>query len=417
MHRFRFQHDASCRELDTEVTEVGRDSGRAYAVTEDTIFYPEGGGQPADHGRMDDVEVVDVQMVDGVIRHSVAGELEPGPVHQVLDWDRRFDHMQQHSGQHLLTVVALQSFGWATTAFHMGPELSDIELDVASLDELDLRRLEDEVNEEIRAAHPITIRFASMDQLKALGVRSRLLPEGLSGEVRLVEIEGLDLNTCGGTHVRSTAEIGSVALIGTEPMRGGTRLFFVAGDRVRRRLAAHEARNRELRTLLDAADNDLPGLVELRLGREKELARDRRRLLVALARAEAERLASGEDRVASGHWSDGDLPFLQAIGKALLEIDPDRIALLTAGRPGDGCFLLVAAEATGVRVGTIGPEVCRILDGRGGGRAPFFQGMAASVGRRVEAVARVSNGSSPVPGDAGTGESEIVADDTSATTR
>ena len=165
----------------------------------------------------------------------------------------------------------------------------------------------------------MTVRHATMDAMEALGVRSRLLPEGHSGEVRLVEIEGLDLNTCGGTHLRSTAEIGVLALIGSEPMRGGTRVFFVAGNRVRRRLTEHERRNLKLRTLLDAADDDLPDLVELRLGREKQLAREHRRLVAALAVAEAERLAASGERVIGAHWDDRDLPFLQEVGKKLVE--------------------------------------------------------------------------------------------------
>jgi alanyl-tRNA synthetase len=385
MTKRRFDDDAFLAELDTEVVETGWVDGRPFAVTADTVFYPEGGGQPADRGTMGGVDVLDVQTTDGAIRHVLSREIELGPVRLELDWGRRFDHMQQHTGQHLLTVVALQRFGWPTTAFHLGPELSDIELDVPSLSDGDLRCLEDAVADEIRAAHPVKIRHARVDEMEALGVRSRLLPEDFEGELRLVEIEGLDLNTCGGTHLRSTAEIGSLALIGTEAMRGGTRVFFVAGDRVRRRLAEHEARNLRLRTLLDAADADLPELVELRLGREKELAREKRRLLIDLARAEAERLAAGAEGVIAAHWDDREMSFLTEIGKALVATAPDRVALLTAGCGEGGVFLVVAGEGSGVDPSVAGAEICSILGGRGGGRAPFFQGRATAVERRTEA--------------------------------
>jgi Ser-tRNA(Ala) deacylase AlaX len=386
-----YERDAYLTELDTEVVDVGEVDGRRFAVAADTIFYPEGGGQPADHGTMGGVEVVDVQKTGERVVHYLSGELAAGPVRMELDWTRRYDHMQQHSGQHLLTVVALQRFGWPTTAFHMGPRISDIELGVPTLSDDGLRRLEDAVAEEIRAAHPVTVRYADMDEIERLGVRSRLLPEGHSGEIRLVEIEGLDLNTCGGTHVRSTAEIGTLALLDTEPMRGGTRVIFVAGDRVRRRLVEHEARNLRLRALLDAADDDLPGIVELRLGREKELAGEKRRLLARLARLEAERLAASDDPVVSGHWDDGGLPFLQEVGKALVELVPDRVALVTTGVGQDGAFLVVASEASGVDLQAAGREICSALDGRGGGRAPFFQGKATAVSRRPEAMAALSD--------------------------
>lgn len=131
MGRKAYESDAFRGELDTEVIEVGRDGDRPFAVTTDTIFYPEGGGQPADHGAMGVVEVVDVQKSGDGIRHYLSGELSAGPVHMTLDWARRLDHMQQHTGQHLLTVVALESFGWPTTAFHLGPSVSDIELGTA----------------------------------------------------------------------------------------------------------------------------------------------------------------------------------------------------------------------------------------------------------------------------------------------
>jgi len=390
MDRPAYERDAYLRELDTEVVEVGRDGDRPWAVTADTIFYPEGGGQPADRGRLGGVRVVDVQKTDGAVRHFTDGELRLGPVRQELDWRRRFDHMQQHTGQHLLTAVALQRFGWPTTAFHLGPELSDVELDVAALAPDGLRGLEDAVSDEIRAARPVAVQYAGLDQMEALGVRSRLLPEGLTGEVRLVGIEGLDLNTCGGTHVRSTAEIGALALVGTESMRGGTRVFFVAGDRLRSRLAAHEARNLRLRTLLDAADADLPDLVELRIGRERELARERRRLLAEVARLEAEQLAKSPEGVLAAHWDDRDLSFLQEVGKALAGLAPARVALLTAGGGGDGAFLVVACDTSGVDLATVGPRLCALLDGRGGGRSPFFQGKASAVNRRGEAVALLS---------------------------
>jgi alanyl-tRNA synthetase len=382
-----YSRDAYLREFDTEVTATGEVEGRPWAATADTLFYPEGGGQPTDRGTMDGIAVLDVQSVEGAIRHALSSPLAPGPVRQVLDWPRRFDHMQQHTAQHLLTAVALTRFGWRTTAFHLGPVQSDIELDVASLAAAELRRLEDAVNGHCREARPVSARHAGRERMEELGVRSRLLPEGLEGELRLVEIEGLDLNTCGGTHVRSTAEIGAIALIGNEAMRGGTRLFFVAGDRLRRRLAGHEARNLELRGLLGACDDELPQVIALRIEREKALARESRRLLEELAAATAEALAARPEAVVAAHWPARDMAFLQALGKALVASVPERVALLAAGPAADGVFLIVAGEGSGLDLEAAGPEVARTLGGRGGGRAPFWQGKATTLDRLDEATA------------------------------
>jgi len=218
-----------------------------------------------------------------------------------------------------------------------------------------------------------------------------LLPEGFEGELRLVEIEGLDLNTCGGTHVRNTAEIGTVAILGTEPMRGGIRIFWVAGDRVRRRMAAHEARNLELRALLDSADDDLPDVVELRLAREKDLAGENRRLVTELATAVAEELLADGGPVVSGHWQRHDMAFLQQLAKILLARAPERVALLAAGPEDDGVFLIVAGETTGLDLGPVGAGVASILGGRGGGRIPFYQGKATALDRLDEAVEYLHN--------------------------
>jgi alanyl-tRNA synthetase len=387
-----YERDAYLRELDTYVTATGEVEGRPWAATADTVFYPEGGGQPSDRGTMGGVDVLEALKIEGAVRHILSSPLAPGPVHQLLDWPRRFDHMQQHTAQHLLTAVALARFGWRTTAFHLRPVQSDIELDAAALPAAELRRLEDAVNEHIREAHPVSVRHAARERVAELGVRSRLLPEGLEGELRLVEIEGLDLNTCGGTHLRSTAEIGAVALIGTEPMRGGTRLHFVAGDRVRRRLAGHEARNLELRGLLGSSDDELPQVVALRVEREKALARESRRLLEELAEATAQALAARRERVVAAHWPERDMAFLMALGKELVAARPDGVALLAAGPPSAGVFLLVAGDGSGIDLAAAGAAVAGILGGRGGGRAPFWQGKATALDRLEEAAAALRRG-------------------------
>jgi len=393
MDRPAYQRDAYLTELDTEVVEVGIEEGGDYAVTADTVFYPEGGGQPADRGTMAGVQVVDVRTTDGVVRHLLSEPVAVGPVHQALDWQRRLDHMQQHTAQHLVTAIALERFGWPTTAFHLGPSTSDIELDVPELSRGDLDRLEDAVAGEIAAARPVRTRYAASDRMEELGVRSRILPQGFSAEeLRLVEIEGIDLNTCGGTHVRCTAEIGAVSLLGTEAMRGGTRVFFVAGRRVRRRMAAHERRNARLRAILDSGDEDLPDVVQLRIDREKQLARDRRRLLDELAEAEAASLAALPDPVVARHWDDRDMEYLQRLARRLVEVSPSGVALLTAGAEGEGFFVVAVGSEAPIDLAAAGGKVAAVLGGRGGGAKGVYQGKASDLsprGRAVELLRRL----------------------------
>jgi alanyl-tRNA synthetase len=386
MSETAFHRDCYLTELETEVVDVGKEDDRPFAILADTLFYPEGGGQPADHGLLGDAEVLDVQKRGEGIYHFLSKPVTEGPVRLELDWARRWDHMQQHTGQHVLTAVALRDFGWRTTAFHLGDSWSDIELDLPSLDRDDLDRLEGAVAKEIFAARPVTYRTAEVADFERLGVRSRLLPEGFEGSVRLVDIEGLDLNTCGGTHCRSTAEIGLLCLLGTEPMRGGTRVFFVAGDRVRRRMAAHEERNLRLRSLLDTGDEELPEVVMLRLKKEKDLARTARLLAEELAELAAKDLAAGATRVVQAHWRDRDMAFLQRAAHALAEAAPDKRALLTTESARTSLFVVVAGKSSGVRLDEIGPRIVAAMGGRGGGRGTIYQGKADSLKNRGEAV-------------------------------
>jgi Ser-tRNA(Ala) deacylase AlaX len=384
---YGFETDPYRRELATEVVRVGEHEGRPCAVPADTVLYPEGGGQPADRGWIGDVAVVDVQRVEDEILHLLDAPVAPGAVTVRLDWPRRFDHMQQHTAQHLLTALAAERFGWRTTAFHLGAALSDIELDVPSLAPDRLDALEEAVAAEIRAARPVTARRVSHGEYKALAVRSRGLPEGLAGDIRLVEIAGIDVNTCGGTHVRSTAEIEGLKLLGTEPMRGGTRLHWVAGGRMRRRLAAHEARSAALRGLLDAGEDDFVPLVERRQGELRELERRLRATVGELASAAAAALAAQPAGPLDAHFEGRDAAFLQQVAREFGRLAPARTALLTAGGEGACFFVVVLGEGAVADVQALGRDVAAALGGRGGGSGRTFQGKATSLAGRDAALA------------------------------
>ena len=377
-----FEREPYLTELSVRVAETGIENGRPWAVLDDTVFYPEGGGQPADRGLLGGVPVLDVQVVDGAIRHLLASPVSEGPFELQLDWNRRFDHMQQHTAQHLLTAVAADRLGWETTAFHLGPETCDVELAVASVGAGDLLRLEDEVAAEIRAARPVTQRRVRPDEMGSLPVRSRGLPEGHEGDVRLVEIEGIDLNTCGGTHLRATSEIEALKLLGTEKLRGGTRLFFVAGGRVRRRLGGHEERSGRLRVLLGAPDSGLAEAVEAKLAQLSDVQRALRAAEEALADAKAETLAAGEGPVADAHFDGYDLAFLQRVGKRFTTIGVPGIAFLTGSKDGAGAFLLAAGGTSTVDVRSLGAAVADVLGGRGGGSGKLFQGKGSLAARK-----------------------------------
>jgi alanyl-tRNA synthetase len=388
---YAYERDPFLRELETEVVAAGEDQRRPYVVLADTILYPEGGGQPADRGRIAGVGVEDVRTVGGEIRHVLAGQAPSGSVRVELDWGRRFDNMQQHTGQHLLTAMAIDKFGWQTTAFHLGTNVSDIELNTPRIAAEQLLELEELVAVEIRAARPVTARRVSPEEYGTLPVRTRGLPEGFAGEIRLVEIAGIDLNTCGGTHLRSAAEIEGLKLLGTEGMRGGTRLLYVAGVRLRRILAAHHDRAARLRQLLGTSDDEVVAAVQARLDQLKEAQRAVKGLEEELALAAGQALAAGGDPVASAHWEGRGLPFLQRVAREFTRLAPQRVALLTAGAGEEGAFVLCAGEQAAIDVPAAGRRAAEILGGRGGGSGRMFQGKASALSRRAEALASLQS--------------------------
>jgi Ser-tRNA(Ala) deacylase AlaX len=393
-----WERDPYLVELDVVVRAAGDESGRPWAVLSDTILYPEGGGQPSDRGFLNDIRVLDVQKCGGEVRHYLERPVAPGPVTIRLDWGRRFDHMQQHTAQHLLTAVAQDRFGWETTAFHLGERVSDIELDTPSVRLEELTGLEEAVAAEVRAARPVTSRRVSPEEYARLPVRTRGLPEGYSGSIRLVEIEGVDFNTCGGTHLRSTAEIEALKLLGTEPMRGGTRLFYAAGARLRRLLGAHGERNARLRQLLCTSDDELVAGMAAKLEQLNVAQHVARELEEELAAASAHVLAAASGRVLTAHWPRRDLPFLQRVAREVGRLAPDQVVLLTAGEGEQGAFLLGAGEHAVIDVPAVGRGIAELLGGRGGGSGRVFQGKAKDLSRRAEAVTLLESGLEAVRG-------------------
>jgi misacylated tRNA(Ala) deacylase len=357
------QRDSYLQRAPTRVLRLDQTSAGWAALLEDSVLFPEGGGQPSDQGTLNGVAVHAVSSAPGGVLVQLAAPVEIGPGELVLDWSRRFDHMQQHTGQHLLTALAADTFGWATTSFHLHPGLDaicDIELDAETLDPERLQQLQDRANAEIRAARPVRARESSPQDLPA-EVRSRGLPEGLQEPVRLVEIEGIDLNTCGGTHVRSTSELQALILLGTERLRGGTRLFYVAGQRVLHRLRLSELQA-ELKTL------------------RKQLVSAQAELCDALA---AQLVARGGP-VRSLHRPDGDAAMLSRLAQSILREAPGATLWLTAGADKEGAFLLVTEPS---RLAVLAPRVLELLEARGGGPAGRLQGKTARLDRRDEVLA------------------------------
>jgi alanyl-tRNA synthetase len=283
--------------------------------------------------------------------------------------------------------VAQDRFQWATTAFHLGASVCDIELTAPSISLREMEQLEEAVAAEIRGHREVSARWVSPEAYGQEAVRSRGLPEGHVGAIRLVQIAGVDLNTCGGTHLRHTGELEALKLLGTESIRGGTRLFYVAGRRTRLRLGAHEQRNAALRALLGAPDEELVPALQIKLDQLLALERRSRRLEEQLADFQAAELAAQPGAFVEAHLEGRDMAFLQKLARGILAAAPAKAVFLTSELGGQGLFLLSAGEASTLGVPAAGKAVAAILGAKGGGAGTSFQGKAPSLAARTEAVA------------------------------
>jgi alanyl-tRNA synthetase len=384
---------------------------RSAVILSRTAFYPEGGGQPADRGTLADVPVLDVQEVEGEILHFLQGPApQPGRVVGVLDWRRRFDHMQQHHGQHLLSAAFDATLSARTVSFHLGEEACTIDLDcpIDRLGRAALLEVERAANGYVWSDLPIETRELSPEELAALPLRkaptkgTRVVmvgdpraPRGTSSLQAGPEPSGprppglVDASPCGGTHPRRTGEVGAIAVLRAQRWGQVGRVEFACGERVLRLFRGASERLGEVSGALGCAPDEAPAaaarLAAESLAHKKELDR----LALALARGDAERLAGGDGPVAAElEVPGGDVaPYLRAVAQALSA--KGRLALL--GARGDGRAYLCFARPKGAGpgrpdLGKLLREAVAVLQGKGGGGSEFAQGSGPGMEKLGEAL-------------------------------
>ncbi|XOI98155.1 alanyl-tRNA editing protein [Paenibacillus polymyxa] len=223
-----YYDSAYTREWHTTITgKVDKEDG-VYVTLAETAFYPHGGGQPCDLGQIGGITVLDVNIEDVEVWHKLERAPEQNEVHCELDWERRFDHMQQHTGQHLLSAITLKLAEAMTLSFHLGTEYDTIDVAAAELGADQLSAIEQEVNLQIYRNARINTSWVTAEEAAQLPLVKQ---PTVTEDIRIVEIEGVEYNACGGTHVSATGEIGIIKLLKTEKVKGGTRIYFKCGTR------------------------------------------------------------------------------------------------------------------------------------------------------------------------------------------
>jgi alanyl-tRNA synthetase len=362
--------DSYLRSFTAQIVDLAGNGQTAYL--DRTAFYPTSGGQPFDTGSIGGVAVIDVADEGERIAHHLSSPIEPGAAACEVDWTRRFDHMQQHTGQHLLSAVLEESFGLKTMSFHLGAASASIDVEGGSLTPDTVQEAEWRANQAVFENRPVTASFE--DAAAARGLRK---PSDREGTLRIISIEGLDRSACGGTHVRSTGEIGPVLVRKIEKIRNQARIEFVCGGRaVRRARADFEALSRAAQ-LFSSPLEAVPSLIEERLEAARAAEKGTRKLELSLASYQGAELyretvpaADGFRRV-QRRMTSGNLEQLRALATSFTA-HPKAVFLAALEDPPSA--LLAVSEDAGIDAGKILKTALAEAGGRGGGTARMAQG-------------------------------------------
>jgi len=366
--------DCYLREFEAQIVEVRPVSSHFHVYLDRTAFYPTSGGQPFDIGRIGAAPIIDVLDEDERIAHVVETVVPQGAAACEIDWQRRFDHMQQHTGQHLLSAVFEELLACRTVSFHLGSETSTIDLAGADLGPSQVEAVEARANAVVSENRPVNIRFYSSEEAASKGLRK---PTERLGEIRVVEIAGVDRSACGGTHVRATGEIGPILLGRLDRVRQTARVEFVSGMRAVRRARADYNALTQAAQVLSAPRENLPSLVRAQLESAKAAERNRQKLESELAVWKGRDLYQSTEpdsrgrRLHSATRVKGTLDSWRLLAQQFAAAGLGAVFLITLEEP--PALLLAVSPDLGIHAGDLVKSLVAPLGGRGGGNASLAQ--------------------------------------------
>ena len=374
--------------FDAQVMGKQPHNDRLAVVLDRTAFYPTGGGQPHDTGTLNGAQVIEVVERDGTVVHLLPTEswLPADQVRGEIDWSRRFDHMQQHTGQHVLSQAFMQIADADTVGFHMSASYSTIDLNHETLSDEDVTRAETLANQIVFDDRPVSSNFVTLEEARQLPLRK---PPALEGSIRIVQVEGFDWSACGGTHVARTGAVGIIKVVRSERRRPETRLTFLCG---RRALAHYAALNRmttDMGRRLTVAVEDLPATIERLQSEAHSNRKEKERLHQSLLDHEAAALATGSQSVGSVSvvcqvFEGRPLEDIRQIASRIAS-QPGHIALLGL-RVKKGQIVFACAPELAYDMRRLLQETCRRAGGGGGGSPDMAQGGGCDPARLQEAL-------------------------------
>ncbi len=366
MTRKLYEEDAYCRQFEALVSSCCKVEKGYEVILEETAFFPEGGGQPADQGWLEDSRVTDVQEEEGIIRHICDKPLNPGSrVHGNIDWERRFLHMQQHSGEHIFSGTVHGLYGYDNIGFHMGKDFVTVDFS-GLLSEEQIAEAQRRTNEVIFQNVEICAEYPSDEALRALEYRSK---KEIAGAVRIVTIPGADVCACCGTHVKRTGEIGPVQVIGSEHYKSGIRLTLKIGWKA---LEDYEEKHRSVKEISMLLSASPEKIVEAVFHQQEQL-KEYKEANISLKQKRMDDLVA-----AVPEGTRKAILFEEGLNPVEIRILADRLvqkvqfAAVFSGKEGEGYKYVMCGKD--MDIVSLGKAFNLALNGRGGGKNPMVQG-------------------------------------------
>jgi alanyl-tRNA synthetase len=383
--------DSDILEFSATVIAVKSAEGGVAVLLDRTAFYPTGGGQPNDTGRIDDCEVTDVfENEDGLIFHLVkeSGSLKPGlSIQGAIDHLRRMDHLQQHSGQHILSQAFVQACGAETRSFHLGSETSTIDIELQSPTDDQMRAAEDIANQIVFEDRPLKVHLVTEEEAARLPLRKE---SQVSGLIRVIEVEDFDWSPCGGTHAKRAGQTGLILIKSFERAKRMTRVEFVCG---RRALADYRKANATavgVARMFSAERDSAPELVARTIQENKSLKKRQRDLLELALKAEAaDMLAAAsstrEFKLIRAIFEDRDAEEVRLLASKIVSLEP-AVALLGSRDDQSARVVFARSSQLDQNMGLLLAEACQLMGGRGGGKGEMAQGGGPETSKLDEAL-------------------------------
>jgi len=368
-------------EFEARIVERGTKEQKPAVILDQTCFYPESGGQPYDRGWIDGVEVVKVFEEDSRIVHLIEKDIQAENIKGKIDWERRFDHMQQHSGQHILSQSFHELLEAETLAFHLGEATSTLEMDLRKVSDEDLERVETRANEIIYQDREVKIHSLPEDKIGTLPLRR---PPKKKGLIRVVEVSDFDYSACGGTHVRRTGEVGLIKILRWERIRDNLRFDFICG---RRAFLDYLLKNRILRELsnrLTVHEREVPSSIEKLfsdLKSQKSLIRKMRERMAVYEAQEI--IESAKGKILKKIFAEKTHEEVRSLALNIIR-QGDFVVLFGLKGEERGHLILACSEELSIDMRELVPLVSPLINGKGGGRSSLVE----LAGERAENIAQ-----------------------------